>query len=87
VVHLQPLDGLAHGRAPEAQFSRQLAVVDGLARADVQHDQLVAQLPVGSLGLGQRFVLGGWHGGKSIHSETPFIGSKWKRSAILLPSY
>jgi hypothetical protein len=58
--------------APEAQLGRELALVDGLAGTDFQHDQLVPQLPVGGLRLGWRLVLGLRQGKKCIHSAAPF---------------
>ena len=75
VVHLQPLDRLAHRGAAEAELGGQLPVVDRLARPDLQHDQLVAQLPVGGLRLGQRLVLGGGQGRKCIQGTAPFCCS------------
>jgi len=73
VVHFQPLDRLAHGSTAEPELDGELPVIDGFARPDFEHDQLVAQLPVRGLRLGDSFVLCGRQDSECIHGSAPFL--------------
>lgn len=55
---LEPLQRLADRRPPDAEGLRELLLVDRGARADLEHDEAVADGAVGALGEGQLLAAG-----------------------------